>query len=85
VFGTLTEIERRRFLAEVIAIDYIVAWGASALDSQPRQIADAAFNAIAAVNERLRHDEMVRAWIEQHERSERKPSGLSRPAPPSTA
>jgi hypothetical protein len=43
----------------VIGVDDIVAWRMSALDSQRRQIADAMFNAIASVDERLKHDEVV--------------------------
>jgi hypothetical protein len=43
----------------------------SALDSQRRQIADAMFNAIASADERLKHDEVVRTWVEEYKRSER--------------
>jgi hypothetical protein len=35
-----------------------------------RQVADAAFSAIASVNERLKHDKVVRAWVKEYERSE---------------
>ena len=66
-FRALKEAERSRFLAEVIGVDDVVAWRMGALDSQRRQIADAYFNAIASVSERLKHDEVVRAWIAQHE------------------
>jgi hypothetical protein len=38
--------------------------GARALDSERRQIGDAAFNAIASADERLRHGEIVQAWLD---------------------
>ena len=41
------------------------------LDAQRRQVADAMFNAIASADERLRHDEIVRAWVESYESDER--------------
>jgi hypothetical protein len=70
VFRRLSDAERSRFLAEVIGVDDVIAWRTGALDSQRRQIADAYFNAIASVGERLKHDEVVRAWIEEHERGD---------------
>jgi hypothetical protein len=71
LYRRLSEAEQRRFLAEVIGIDDVVAWGASALDSERRRGADALFNALRSNDERLRHDDVVRAWIEEYERSER--------------
>ena len=70
VFRRLSEAERSRFLADVISVDDVIAWRMSALNSQRRQIADAYFNAITSVSERLNHDEVVRAWIEEHERGD---------------
>jgi hypothetical protein len=71
VFRQLSDAERRRFLAEANTMDDILAWRMSALDSQRRQIADAYFDALRSNDERLKHDEIVRAWVEEYERSER--------------
>jgi hypothetical protein len=67
----LSEAERSRFLAEGIGVDDIVARRMDALDSQRRQIADAYFNTVASADEWLKHDEVVRAWVEEFEQSER--------------
>ena len=71
VFRQLSDAERRRFLVEVIGLDDILAWRMSALDSQRRMVADAYFDAVASADERLKHDEVVRAWVEEYERSSR--------------
>ena len=52
----LGEGERRRFLAEVLRIDDVVAWLTTALDLERRKVADSAFHSIASADERLRHD-----------------------------
>jgi hypothetical protein len=70
-FRALTEIERRKLVGEVLTIDDILAWRMNALDSQRREVADAMFNTIASADERLRHDEIVRAWVESYESDER--------------
>ena len=55
----------------MIGVGNVCGWLAMhALDSQRRHVADAAFSAIASVSERLKHDEVVRAWIEEHERGD---------------
>jgi len=42
-----------------------------ATDTDLRKLADLAFRAITNVEERLKHDETVRAWIDEHERRNR--------------
>lgn len=71
VFRQLSDADRRRFLAEANTIDDVVAWGASALDAQRREVADAYFDALRSNDERLKHDEVVRAWVESYESDER--------------
>jgi hypothetical protein len=44
---------------------------ASVADRERRQIADDAFSAIMSADEKLKHDEVVRAWITIHEKGER--------------
>jgi hypothetical protein len=43
---------------------------AGALDSERRMIADAAFSSIASTDERFNHDQVVSAWIAEHERGD---------------
>jgi hypothetical protein len=71
VYRRLNEVDRGQFIAVVITIAYMVARLATALDSERRQVADAAFNVLRSNDERLRHDEVVRAWIDEYEHSER--------------
>jgi ParB-like chromosome segregation protein Spo0J len=66
----LTEDERRSAGVGPITIDAIKAWSADALDSENRQAADATFNAIKADAEKLKHDEVVKAWLEEYERGD---------------
>jgi hypothetical protein len=65
VFKALNETERSRFLAEVIGIDNVVAQFATMLDSERRQIADAAFNSIKSKTARHGHERVVYAWLEE--------------------
>ena len=71
LFRRMADADQRRFLAEVIGVDDIVAWRMSALDLQRRQIADAV--------QRYRFRSMTsgsnirgraRVWIAEYERSE---------------
>jgi hypothetical protein len=71
VYRQLSDAERGRFLVEVNTLDDLMAWRMNALDSHRRAVADAYFDALRSTDERLRHDEIVRAWFEQHESSER--------------
>jgi hypothetical protein len=71
VFKQLSDADRRGFLAEANTIDDILGWRMGALDSQRRQIADAYFDALRSNDERLKHDEIVRAWVESYESDER--------------
>ena len=48
----------------------IMAWLAAASDSERRRLADDAFSVIDSAGERLKHDEMVRAWLAKHERGD---------------
>ncbi len=49
----------------------ILAWLADAPDPWRRQLADAAFEAIATDAQRLAHDAKVRAWLAEYEQQER--------------
>jgi len=46
----------------------IIGWIAGAADADLRRLADLAFDTIVSPDERLRHDEKVRAWLDKHER-----------------
>jgi ParB-like chromosome segregation protein Spo0J len=56
-----------RLRVRQITVDDIVKWLKMVLPFEHRQIADAAFNTMY-FTDRLGHYEMVRAWVEEHER-----------------
>ena len=59
-----------KLLDKALRVEDVARWLSSMLDSERRQVADAALSAIASVSERLKHDDVVRAWIEEHERGD---------------
>lgn len=67
VFRQLDEAERDRFLAEVVDDVAVFRWLTTAPDAELRNIADAAFAAIRSDEEKLRHDDVVKAWLENYE------------------
>jgi hypothetical protein len=52
----------------VTSVD-IGVWLRMALDSQRREVADKAFDFIVSNAEKLKHDEKVRAWLDEYERA----------------
>jgi hypothetical protein len=59
-----------RQMPRPVVMGDIGAWLRTALDSERRQVADKAFDFIATPVERLKHDEKVRAWLDQYERGD---------------
>jgi hypothetical protein len=59
-------------LAAPVPITYrdILAWLATEPDSERRRLSDDAFDFIVSAEERLKHDEKVRAWLAKHERGD---------------
>jgi hypothetical protein len=63
----LSEIERRRLVVEMATVDDILARAEHALDSDRRRVAIAYFSHIRSVDERLKVNDAVVAWLQEHE------------------
>jgi hypothetical protein len=59
-----------RQMPRPVVMGDIGAWLRTALDSERREVADKAFNFIVTPVERLKHEEKVRAWLDQYERGD---------------
>jgi hypothetical protein len=57
-----------RQMPRPVVLGDIGAWLKTALDSERREVADRAFDVIVTPGEKLRHDQKVRAWIDEYER-----------------
>jgi hypothetical protein len=67
----LPEAERLEFRASLgISLDDILAWAEHALDADRRRVAIAYFNKIRSDAERLKVNDAVVAWLNEHERGD---------------